>query len=119
MSQLFATKRSTDTSGWESLGDHVDYEALEGIPDFHVLPVAEDTAGIYGAGFARAEASKHRLVLQFTETLCLLEGRATAELQDGSVVELSPGDAVHLAKGQTITWTYHERVKFHYVLQQN
>lgn len=46
----------------------------------------------------------------YDETLVVLEGRATIELDTGEVFEIGPGDMAFFGRGHESTWTVHETV---------
>jgi uncharacterized cupin superfamily protein len=49
------------------------------------------------------------------ETIVILGGRLTVEIEDGPTVELGPGDSASFVKGSVGRWTVHESVKEFFV----
>jgi uncharacterized cupin superfamily protein len=51
----------------------------------------------------------------YDETLVVVKGRATVELESAEIVVLNPGDMAFFRRGQLSTWTIHEpfRKAFH------
>jgi uncharacterized protein len=49
------------------------------------------------------------------ETIVILEGRLTVEIEDGPTVELGPGDSASFSRGSIGRWTVHESVKEFFV----
>lgn len=102
-------------SGWLDLDPSVAIEAVEGDPRVRELPVSADRGGV-DVGFATGQPARFSTHLGRTEVLYVVEGRLTAELAGGVVVDLAPGDFIQLDGGQDVTWTYHEAIRLFYVL---
>jgi hypothetical protein len=51
----------------------------------------------------------------YDETVIVVKGRATVELESGETISLNPGDMAFFERGQWSTWTIHEpfRKAFH------
>jgi hypothetical protein len=47
----------------------------------------------------------------YDETMVVLSGRATVEIDGGGRVELGPGDLAFFERGQWSTWTVHETLR--------
>ncbi|MEA2419306.1 MAG: uncharacterized protein QOE60_1512 [Thermoleophilaceae bacterium] len=106
---------ATDSSGWEPL-EWMDFQLIDGDPDVQVQPIAENQGAVRLSGFATAQPSKFKIEMPNTEALYLLEGRLTAELDDGTAIELAAGDSGFFPKGSVVTWTIHEAIKEFFVL---
>ena len=54
---------------------------------------------------------KFTWVFSYDETLVVVEGRATVELDTGETVELAPGVMAFFGRGHDATWTVHETLR--------
>lgn len=78
-------------------------------PSGLVLSKSEDARQVRGVW--ACTPGKFRWNFSYDETIVVVEGRATVELENGSVVTLQPGDLAFFERGQWSTWTIHESLR--------
>ena len=83
---------------------------LDGDPDASgaVLSRSPDSRIIRGVW--RCTPGRFSWQFSYDETLVVLEGRATIELDTGEVVAVGAGDMAFFGRGHGSTWTVHETV---------
>src|SRR5437870_2923313 len=59
-------------------------------------------------GIWRCTPGRFTWKFSYDETLVVLNGRATIELDTGETVEIGPGDMAFFGRGHDSTWTVHE-----------
>ena len=79
--------------------------------DHSLVSVPGMSAGIYEnqAGVVRTESTAE-------ETLFVLAGTATIELDTGQLVSVGPGDLAYVPKGHVVTWTFDDVFRIIYVI---
>ena len=84
---------------------------LEGAPDASgaVLSRSEDSRIIRGVW--ECTPGRFRWTFSYDETLVVVAGRATVELDSGERVELAPGTMAFFGRGHDATWTVHETLR--------
>jgi uncharacterized protein len=102
-----AEVEDVDLAAWPLPADWV----LAGSPDARgaVLSRSDDSRIIRGVW----ECTPGRFKWSFTydETLVVLSGKATIELDTGERVDLSPGTMAFFGRGHDSTWTVHETLR--------
>jgi uncharacterized cupin superfamily protein len=83
---------------------------LEGSPDASgcVLSRSPDSRIIRGVW--RCTPGRFSWQFSYDETLVVVEGRATIELDTGETVEIGPGDMAFFGRGHASTWTVHQTI---------
>jgi uncharacterized cupin superfamily protein len=84
---------------------------LEGSPDAQgaVLSRSDDSRIIRGVW--ECTPGKFKWTFSYDETLVVVGGRATVELDTGQRVELSAGDMAFFGRGHDATWTVHQTLR--------
>ena len=84
---------------------------LEGSPDAKgaVLSRSDDSRIIRGVW--ECTPGKFNWTFSYDETLVVVHGSATVELDSGEQVQLSPGDMAFFGRGHEATWTVHETLR--------
>jgi uncharacterized cupin superfamily protein len=95
-----------DLAAWPLPSDWI----LDGSPAASgaVLSRSPDSRIIRGVW--RCTPGRFNWQFSYDETLVVLEGRATVELDTGEKVDLEPGDMAFFGRGHGSTWTIHETV---------
>jgi uncharacterized cupin superfamily protein len=78
-----------------------------------VLSKSDDSRVVRGVW--ECTPGRFRWNFTYDETVIVVKGRATVELESGETISLSPGDMAFFERGQWSTWTIHEpfRKAFH------
>jgi len=78
-----------------------------------VLSKSDDSRVVRGVW--ECTPGKFRWNFTYDETVIVVKGRATVELESGETISLNPGDMAFFGRGQWSTWTIHEplRKAFH------
>jgi uncharacterized protein len=74
-----------------------------------VLSRSDDSRIIRGVW--RCTPGRFNWEFSYDETLVVVEGSATVELDTGDVVELRPGVMAFFGRGHSSTWTVHETLR--------
>jgi uncharacterized cupin superfamily protein len=84
---------------------------LDGGPDARgsVLSRSEDSRIIRGVW--ECTAGRFKWVFSYDETLVVVSGRATVELDTGERIELEPGTMAFFGRGHDSTWAVHETLR--------
>jgi hypothetical protein len=82
----------------------------EGSPDASGAVLSKSPDARIVRGVWRCTPGRFNWVFSYDETLVVLQGRATIELDTGEVVEIGPGDMAFFGRGHSSTWTVHETV---------
>lgn len=93
-------------------------DAIEGEPNGQVNWLRQTTSGdgMLLTGMFTCDPAKIDYTFVGDESLHLLEGTITVEMEDGETVELQPGDTVSFAKGAKSVWHIHEPMKKFFVI---
>jgi hypothetical protein len=78
-----------------------------------VLSKSDDSRVVRGVW--ECTPGRFRWNFTYDETVIVVKGRATVELESGETISLNPGDMAFFERGQWSTWTIHEpfRKAFH------
>jgi uncharacterized cupin superfamily protein len=101
-------------NGWEPFP----LDAVEGEPNGQVNWLRQDTAGdgMLLTGMFTCNPAKVDYTFVGDESLHLMEGRITVEMEGGETVELKPGDVASFPKGARSVWHIHEPMKKFFVI---
>ena len=107
--QPSASTRIADTelSPWPLPAEWI----VEGAPEARgsVLSRSDDSRLIRGVW--ECTPGTFKWVFSYDETLVVVRGRATVELDTGERVELEPGSMAFFGRGHDATWTVHETLR--------
>lgn len=84
---------------------------LDGMPDARgvVLSRSDDSRIIRGVW--ECTPGRFKWLFSYDETLVVVSGRATVDLDTGEQVELEPGAMAFFGRGHESTWTVHETLR--------
>ena len=101
------TIASADLDPWPLPAEWV----LEGdpSPSGAVLSRSDDSRIIRGVW--QCTPGKFTWTFSYDETLVVVDGRATVELDTGETVDLAPGVMAFFGRGHEATWTVHETLR--------
>jgi uncharacterized cupin superfamily protein len=85
-------------------------------PRGHVVCRLESDGSQLVTGLYAAAPGALRVRVLSTETIYVLEGKASIELSDGPRVDLAVGDVAVIPAGHEVTWTFHTHFKEFFVL---
>lgn len=87
----------------------------EGIPAASGAVLSKSADSRIVRGVWACTPGRFRWNFSYDETVIVIKGRATVELEGGRTVSLDPGDMAFFERGQWSTWTIHEpfRKAFH------
>lgn len=102
--------RVDSAAGWEAADFGL--TVFDGDPDVRVSMTYDGEATGSGptVGFARVGRSRFEVTLTADESIHVIEGDATIEVDGASRVELSPGVAAFFPRGAVCRWTVREPV---------
>lgn len=84
---------------------------LSGQPQASGLVLSKSADARQVSGVWSSTPGRFRWNWDYDETVFVLSGRATVELEDGRRVELVPGDMAFFARGDRSVWTIHETLR--------
>ena len=98
---------NTELASWPLPGDWI----LEGTPEATgaVLSRSDDSRIIRGVW--QCTPGRFNWMFSYDETLVVVSGRATVELDTGEQVELEPGVMAFFGRGHDSTWVVHETLR--------
>ena len=107
--QPVAGTRITDTElvSWALPADWV----LEGTPDARGAVISRSDDSRIIRGVWECTPGRFNWVFNYDETLVVVSGRATVELDTGEHLELEPGVMAFFGRGHDSTWTVHETLR--------
>jgi uncharacterized cupin superfamily protein len=83
----------------------------QGQPNASGLVLAKSDDSCVVRGIWDCTPGQFRWNFTYDETLVIVKGHATVELESGETVVLNPGDMAFFPRGQWSTWTIHERLR--------
>ena len=98
---------ATELVGWPLPADWI----LDGAPDARgfVLSRSDDSRIIRGVW--ECTPGRFKWLFSYDETLVVVSGRASIELDTGEQVDLEPGSMAFFGRGHESTWTVHETLR--------
>lgn len=104
------SNRVDSAEGWESADFGL--TLFDGDPDVHVSMTYDGQAAGSGptVGFATIGRSRFEITLTADESIHVVEGDATIEVEGDGSIELAPGTAVFIPRGAVCRWTVREPV---------
>ena len=97
----------TDLVSWALPADWV----LEGTPDARGAVISRSDDSRIIRGVWECTPGRFNWVFSYDETLVVVSGRATVELDTGEQLELEPGVMAFFGRGHDSTWTVHETLR--------
>jgi uncharacterized cupin superfamily protein len=115
---MATTEKSAVTT--DNPSDYEDFplEVIEGDPQgkVHWLRTSTGGDGQLLTGMFTAQPSKVKYTFIGDESLHLMEGRVTVEMEDGEQFTVSAGEVAAFPKGANSVWTIHEPMKKFFVI---
>jgi uncharacterized cupin superfamily protein len=107
--QPVAGTRITDTElvAWALPAEWV----LDGTPDARGAVISRSDDSRIIRGVWECTPGRFKWVFSYDETLVVVSGRATVELDTGEQTELEPGVMAFFGRGHDSTWTVHETLR--------
>jgi uncharacterized cupin superfamily protein len=84
---------------------------LEGSPDASGTVISRSDDSRIIRGVWECTPGKFNWTFSYDETLVVVSGSATVELDTGEQVELTPGVMAFFGRGHDATWTVHETLR--------